>query len=246
MLVRGARAAPLPRSRRASSRRTSPREPRRRSWPADCRRPSRRAGRGAARGGRRRRAARAPRHARCSNCCTPRAPASPRRSALNVDDVVDERGRCGCSARAASSGSCRSAATPARAIDAYLVRGRPGALRPRAAPPRRCSSALRGSGVSRQNAWHDHPGRRRARGARGTRVAAHPAALLRDAPARGRRRRARRAGAARPLLGRDHPDLHARHGGHPPGHVHDRPPARSLTRTHPPATAPAPSLSSWL
>ena len=46
----------------------------------------------------------------------------------------------------------------------------------------------------------------------GPRLAAHAAALVRHAPARRGRRRAGRAGAARPRLGDDDADLHAGHG----------------------------------
>ena len=55
-------------------------------------------------------------------------------------------------------------------------------------------------------------GRRRTGGHLRVGVTPHAAALVRDAPARGRRRRARRAGAARARVGHHDADLHAGHG----------------------------------
>ena len=72
---------------------------------------------------------------------------------LDVDDLdLDERrGRC-CAARAARSGSSRSARTRGAAVDAYLVRARPGSR-----PAGRGTPALflnaRGGRLSRQSAW---------------------------------------------------------------------------------------------
>ena len=60
---------------------------------------------------------------------------------LDVDDLdLDADSSC-CTARAARTGSCRSAASPATAIDAYLVRGRP------AFSPRRGTGAARAGAV---------------------------------------------------------------------------------------------------
>src|SRR6185312_8117789 len=59
---------------------------------------------------------------------------------------------------------------------------------------------------------------------------AHPAALFRDPPARGRRRRARRTGAPRPRLGDDDADLHARDRRHPPRGVRDLPSPGGVTQ----------------
>ena len=74
----------------------------------------------------------------------------------------------------------------------------------------------------------DHPGEGGAGTPRHRDLAAHLPALLRHAPARGWRRRARGAGVARAFVGRDHPDLHAGHGRHAAGHVHDGAPARAV------------------
>ena len=151
---------------------------------------------------------------------------------LNVDDFVDDgdvlrRGAAtgkgdkqrivplGCYARAA--------------IDAYLVRARPALSRAGTRDAARCSSALRGAAAVAAERVAGHPARGRARAARPRSLAAHPAALVRHAPAAGRGRRARRAGAARPRLGRDDPDLHARLGRRAARHVRDLPSAGALT-----------------
>ena len=127
---------------------------------------------------------------------------------------------CGCSARATSSGSCRSAATRARRSTAYLVRARP-TLSQRGKATPALFLGIRGQRVSRQNAWLII--RAAAERAKlGIEISPH---TFRHSFAThllaGRRRRAGRAGTARPLLGRDDPDLHAGHGRHPARHVHD-------------------------
>ena len=62
-------------------------------------------------------------------------------------------------------------------------------------------------------------------GPAGRRLAAHAAPLVRDPPARRRRRPARRPGAARPREPGDDPDLHARLARSPPGRLSGGPPA---------------------
>ena len=122
--------------------------------------------------------------------------AGERGGGLNVDDLRDRRRSCGCSARAASSASSRSAATPGRrSMPTWCGRGRcvgregHGDARavPRAARRR----------LSRQSAWLVIQAAAERAG-----LAAHVSphtlpAQLRHAPAAGRRGRARRAGAAR-------------------------------------------------
>ena len=73
----------------------------------------------------------------------------------------------------------------------------------------------RGEPLSRMGAWKILRRLRRPRGDRKSRLPAHAAPLLRDAPARGRRRPARRAGDARPRRHLDDADLHARRPGVP-------------------------------
>ena len=172
---------------------------------------------------------------RCSRCSTAPGPGSPRRSDSTSTTSTGPRttaARCCCAARAARSGSCRSAPTPRAAVDAYLVRGRPelvaatgqghaGAVpqRPRrpalppVAPGRCC--------VQGRRAGRRHPGR----------LAAHAAPLLRHPPARRRRRRTRRAGAARPRLGDHDAGLHAGHRRQPARGVRRRAPARARLMT---------------
>ena len=67
------------------------------------------------------------------------------RSRRSTDRAPDHRSRCrsfGCAARVARNGWCRSARTRSRAVQAYLVRGRPALAAARSAaagPPGRCS-----------------------------------------------------------------------------------------------------------
>ena len=173
---------------------------------------------------------------RCSSCSTAPVRGSARPSAstwTTSRDVLGtgrspSRSRCGCSARAARSGSCRSARTPGRRWTRYLVRARP----PGGAGPGHPALFLnaRGGRLSRQSAWTILQTRGRAGRDHRRRLAAHPAALLRHPPARRRRRRPGGAGAARPRLGDHHADLHA---------GHRRPPARGLPdRSSPGALGP--------
>ena len=96
---------------------------------------------------------------RCSRCSTAPVPASPRRSGSTSTTSTRSTAPCCCAARAARSGSCRWAATPAR-------RSRPTspAPAPRSSAPdaagRRCSStpAAAGSrGRARGRCWSRPP-----------------------------------------------------------------------------------------
>ena len=118
------------------------------------------------------------------------------------------RRRSVCSARATSSGWSRSGRYAVAALDAYLVRARP-----LLATAGRGTPALflnqRGARLSRQSAWGALQQAADAGRPRRPRLAAYAPALVRHAPARRRRRRAGRAGAARARLGDDDADLHA-------------------------------------
>ena len=134
---------------------------------------------------------------------------------------------CCCAARAARSGSCRSAPTRGRRSQAYVVRGPAGAGlalgegTPRPVPQRPRRAALAAERLDGDGQAADRAGMTR----RG--LAAHAAALVRHPPARGRRRRPGRAGAARPRLGDHHADLHAGDRRQPARGVRRRPSARS-------------------
>ena len=134
---------------------------------------------------------------------------------------------CACSARAASSASCRSAATRApRSMPTWC--GRVRCCRRGAGRRPRSSSGCAGPGCrGRTRGCVIRAAAERA-GLRARAVAAQHAALLRDAPAAGRRRRARRAGAARARQRRDDADLHAGDGGRPARRVRDGAPGRAL------------------
>ncbi len=113
-----------------------------------------------------------------------------------------------------------------RALQAYVVRARPVLATSGAGGPAVFLNT-RGGRLSRQSAWTVlRAAADRARPDR-PRLAAHAAALVRHPPARGRRRRAGGAGAARPRLGDHHAGLHA---------GDDRPAPRGLRRG-PPAGA---------
>ena len=237
--VVGARAAPLPRARGHRARTIRPRGCGRRSAAPAAEGAHDRPGRAAARC-----AGRAPATSRARDAARPRAArAAVRDRRARVGGRAARRRRrrrtatsCACAARGRRSGSCRSARTRAAALDAYLTRARPELSRRGRATPRLFLGA-RGAPLSRQSAWLVIQRRRRARAADRARVAAHPAALVRDPPAAGRRRRAGRAGAARPRVGGDDPDLHARLGGCAARRVRDVAPARALSRCRAPEAA---------
>ena len=101
-------------------------------------------------------------------------------------------------------------------VEAYLVRVRPdlaaggAGARPRRVPQHPRRAAVPAERLDRA------PGRPPSGPGWPAHVSpAHPAALLRHPPARGRCRRAGRPGAARARLGDHHPDLHPGHRGHP-------------------------------
>ena len=114
-----------------------------------------------------------------------------------------------------------------QALDDYLVRGRPDLARRGSGTPAIFLNA-RGGRLSRQSAWQVlQDAAERGRHHR-SRVAAHAAALVRHPPARGRRRRARRAGTARPRIGDHDADLHAGHRARAARGLGRGPPARAL------------------
>ena len=134
---------------------------------------------------------------------------------LDVDDVEGEDGVVRLRGKGGKERIVPLGSYAAAALDAWLVRGRPTFAAPRgrhagAVPQRPRRPALAAERLV------GAAGLRRAGPRAGAPVAAHPAALVRHAPARGRRRRARRAGAARPRVGHDHPDLHPGHGAATP------------------------------
>ena len=106
----------------------------------------------------------------------------------------------------------------ARALEAYLVRARPGL----AAASRRVS--VQPGGVPQRPRRSPHPAGRLGRAARRgrpsqpgpERVTAHAAPLVRHAHARRRCRHQGGPGTARPRVGHHHPGLHPDHGGPPP------------------------------
>ena len=189
-------------------------------------------------GGRRRRPAPRWRCAtgRCSRCSTAPAPASPRRSGSTSTTSTPSTRPCCCAARAARSGSCRSAPTRCEAVDAYLVRGRPELVATGKGTPALFLNA-RGGRLSRQSAWAVLVRAAERAGVTARRLAAHAAALVRHPPARRRRRRTRRPGAARPRVGHDHAGLHAGHRRQPARGVRQRAPGPRVTADRLPVTA---------
>ena len=107
-------------------------------------------------------------------------------------------------ARATRSGSCPfgRAAASARSRD-YLERGRARGCAPSAARHDRVFVNARGGALSRMGFWKILRGHARAAGIDGARPSARAAPFVRHASAAGRRRPARRAGAARPRVGGD-------------------------------------------
>ena len=143
---------------------------------------------------------------------------------LDVDDLdLADGPRCCCAARAARSGWCRSGRYAARG-----ARGLPGP-----GPARRCAAGrararravflnARGGRLSRQSAWTVLRAAAERAGLTRRGLTAHAAALVRHPPARRRRRRPGRPGAARPRLGDHHPGLHAGHRGQAARGLRDR------------------------
>ncbi len=150
--------------------------------------------------------------------------------ALNVDDLVGLDGPNevvrlfgkGDKQRIVPVGSYARAA-----IDAYLVRARP-LLSARGHATPALFLGVRGARLSRQNAWLIIRAAAERAAPRRRALAAQPAALVRDPPARGRRGRARRAGTARSRVGGDHAALHAGHRRRPAGRVPDLAPPSAL------------------
>ena len=148
---------------------------------------------------------------------------------LNVDDLVDGEvvrlfGKGG-KQRIVPLGSYAR-----RAVDAYLVRARP-LLSARGSATPALFLGVRGRRMSRQAVW-DAIRAAADRAGIGASVSPHTlATLVRDPPARGRGRRARRPGAPRTLLGGHDADLHAGHSRYTPGDVHGSPPTCSLEST---------------
>ena len=130
----------------------------------------------------------------------------------------------GCSARDARNGIVPVGSYARSALEAWLVRGRPGLV------SRSRGTAGPAGELPRRPA---QPAERLGRPAGPTpsartwtsRSPAHPATLLRHPPARRRRRRPGGAGTAGPRLGEHHPDLHPGHRRTSPRGVPDRPPA---------------------
>ena len=157
---------------------------------------------------------------RCSRCSTAPAPGSPRRSGSTSTTWSWTRGPGRAAAVLLRGKGSQGADRAGRQLRA---RGGPGLPRPRPAraarraADRRAATEragamflnARGGRLSRQSAWAVIVQGRRAGRAHRRGVAAHAAALLRHPPARGRRRRPRGAGAARPRLGDHDAGLHA-------------------------------------
>ena len=129
--------------------------------------------------------------------------------------------------KGARSGSCRSGAPPAAALDDYLAarpaRARAAGARARArgdaGVPQRPGRAAHPPGLLADRARRRRPGR-----ARRPAVPARAAALVRHPHARPRRRHPGGPGAARPRQPLDHPGVHEGLAGAAPGGLRRRPP----------------------
>ena len=165
----------------------------------------------------------------CWSCCTRPGPGSPRPSGSRWATSTSTSASCGCSARAPRSASCRTAgrrplrSTPGSRPTAGV------ALVPRQWRRRDDAEAvflnLRGGRLSRQAAWMVVKKYGQQAGIGDRSVAARAPPLVRDAPARPRRRPARRPGDARPRVDLDHPGVHPRQPGTAVGRLPQRPSA---------------------
>ena len=148
---------------------------------------------------------------RCSSWPTPRGCAAPSWSASTSTRSTSTRRRSGSAARAARSGSCRSASPPSgrcAATSSGSGRRSPTIRAERALLLSKSGRRLSPSDVTRRlGRWVRRGGDRRPR------LAARAAPLLRHPHARGRRRPALDPGAARARQHLDDPDLHARRAG---------------------------------
>ncbi len=144
---------------------------------------------------------------RCSSCSTPRACGSPSSCGL-PREARGPRGRDPPRHGQGGQGAARAGREVGRALAGALPRG--GAARPR---PSALASPLplapRARPMTRQRFWQLIEGYGRKAGHPLAPDAARPAARLRDAPARARRRPAGAPDDARPRRHRDDPDLHA-------------------------------------
>ena len=163
---------------------------------------------------------------RCATGRWSRRPTPPACASASWRPPTSARSTCGaarsaCSARAARSGSGCSGGRPARrSTPTSTTAGRccsPSAA-PRAATSRRRPQVFlnhHGAPLGVRGLRYRLDRLCRAAGLPGGRLAAHAAPLVRDAPARRRRRPARRPGAARPREPGHDPDLHPRLAGAP-------------------------------
>ena len=155
----------------------------------------------------------------------PRARVARTRGFVRVIGKGDRSAWC----RSATSRSTGWAGTsPGRA--ARWLAARRAAATGRAA---RCSSRRAGARLGRQQAWPVVKAAAEARGPRRPGLAAHAAPLVRDPPARGRRRPAGRPGAARTCQYLHDPAVHPPDGRADPRGLRAGPPARlRRTRAH--------------
>ena len=189
---------------------------------------------------------------RCWSSCIPPAPASARpwasTSTTSPCTRPDEAGEARPGDCPALRQGVQGTAGPAR----ILRRPRPGRLpRPRPAAAGRQGQGDPGPVPERPRRTDqpaerlDHPQDGRGEGQHHQgRLAAHPAALLRHAPARGRGRRPGGAGTAGPRLRDHHAGLHPGHGGHPAGDLRRRASAGAGLSRQERSGAPL-GLASW-
>ena len=164
----------------------------------------------------------------CSSCSTPPACGSARPSASIARTCRSTARSCGSSARATRSASSRSARSRSTASSPGSTgRGRRSwsaiTWRPSAAD--RCSWAIAARRLARQSAWAAVTGAAKRAGLDRPGQPAHAAALVRDAPARRRRRPAGRPGVARSCEYLHDPAVHASDRGADPGRLSPGPSA---------------------